>query len=258
MPLVQAAARDARGDGDAGGVGVRVSGLSRKAIEGLHSPLARVVEVHEALGLDPGARPRACPCRNSAWNARRCRDPDGGTGTARAPLGISRRADSGCPSCCVPGSKRASLPASPRPRPSGWRGALGDRGRGHASSGPTTCSSDGKKICGILAESSAGNARGPAEERRLDYAILGMGMNANLDPADLGVIRTARSPPSAPSSAGTWIYWTCSALCSRTSTPSWADRGLRSRPRRVAKPELHAWERTCASGVSARPSKAGP
>ena len=39
----------------------------------------------------------------------------------------------------------------------------------------------GKKICGILAESSV--VRG----RRLDYAILGVGMNANLDAADLGV-----------------------------------------------------------------------
>jgi BirA family biotin operon repressor/biotin-[acetyl-CoA-carboxylase] ligase len=40
----------------------------------------------------------------------------------------------------------------------------------------------GKKICGILAESSV------VQGRRLDYVILGVGMNANLDAADLGVI----------------------------------------------------------------------
>jgi BirA family biotin operon repressor/biotin-[acetyl-CoA-carboxylase] ligase len=45
----------------------------------------------------------------------------------------------------------------------------------------------GKKICGILAEASVGNAFGPEKVRRLDYAVLGVGMNANLDPAELGV-----------------------------------------------------------------------
>jgi BirA family biotin operon repressor/biotin-[acetyl-CoA-carboxylase] ligase len=45
----------------------------------------------------------------------------------------------------------------------------------------------GKKICGILAESEIRNASGPVKERYLDYAVLGVGMNANLDPADLAV-----------------------------------------------------------------------
>jgi BirA family biotin operon repressor/biotin-[acetyl-CoA-carboxylase] ligase len=45
----------------------------------------------------------------------------------------------------------------------------------------------GKKICGILAESSAENATGSTRGRRLDYAILGVGMNANFDPSELGV-----------------------------------------------------------------------
>jgi BirA family transcriptional regulator, biotin operon repressor / biotin---[acetyl-CoA-carboxylase] ligase len=52
---------------------------------------------------------------------------------------------------------------------------------------PNDLLAGGKKICGILAESSAGNATGPARERYLDYVILGVGMNANLDPAELGV-----------------------------------------------------------------------
>ena len=52
---------------------------------------------------------------------------------------------------------------------------------------PNDLLAGGKKFCGILAESSVGNATLPAEGRRLDYAILGVGMNANLDPAELGV-----------------------------------------------------------------------
>ena len=54
-----------------------------------------------------------------------------------------------------------------------------------------------RKICGILAESSAENAPVPAKrvgpggdasaERAIDFVVLGTGMNANLDPEDLGV-----------------------------------------------------------------------
>jgi BirA family biotin operon repressor/biotin-[acetyl-CoA-carboxylase] ligase len=46
---------------------------------------------------------------------------------------------------------------------------------------------NGKKICGILAESNVEKATGLAKVKRLDYVILGVGMNANLDPAELGV-----------------------------------------------------------------------
>lgn len=64
------------------------------------------------------------------------------------------------------------------------------------------------KICGILAESSVGNVPlanvstasksvRPGPARRLDHVILGLGMNANLDPVDLGVpdreVTTVRS-----------------------------------------------------------------
>lgn len=65
--------------------------------------------------------------------------------------------------------------------------------------------SEGPKICGILAESSVDNvpvaAKGPGDpnagDRRLDFIVLGVGLNANLDPEDLGVsdreIATVRS-----------------------------------------------------------------
>ncbi len=53
----------------------------------------------------------------------------------------------------------------------------------------------GRKICGILAESSAENAPvaakrvgpGGAAERAIDFVVLGVGLNANLDPEDLDV-----------------------------------------------------------------------
>jgi BirA family biotin operon repressor/biotin-[acetyl-CoA-carboxylase] ligase len=46
----------------------------------------------------------------------------------------------------------------------------------------------GRKICGILAESSVENVPVAAGRTgKLDFVILGVGLNANLDPADLGV-----------------------------------------------------------------------
>ena len=53
---------------------------------------------------------------------------------------------------------------------------------------------EGHKICGILAESSAENVPVAAKrtnpvpgDARLDFVVLGVGLNANLDPEDLGV-----------------------------------------------------------------------
>ena len=53
---------------------------------------------------------------------------------------------------------------------------------------------EGRKICGILAESSAENVpvaakrTGPVPgDARLDFVVLGVGLNANLDPEDLNV-----------------------------------------------------------------------
>ena len=43
-----------------------------------------------------------------------------------------------------------------------------------------------RKICGILAESHTKSA-GPRRDPRLDFIVLGVGLNANLDPEDLGV-----------------------------------------------------------------------
>jgi BirA family biotin operon repressor/biotin-[acetyl-CoA-carboxylase] ligase len=52
----------------------------------------------------------------------------------------------------------------------------------------------GRKICGILAESSVENVPvaaksvRPGEGRRVDFVVLGVGLNADLDPQDLGVV----------------------------------------------------------------------
>jgi BirA family transcriptional regulator, biotin operon repressor / biotin---[acetyl-CoA-carboxylase] ligase len=51
----------------------------------------------------------------------------------------------------------------------------------------------GRKICGILAEGGTGNIptkhSGPgAGHRHLDFVVLGIGLNANLDPGDLDVL----------------------------------------------------------------------
>jgi BirA family biotin operon repressor/biotin-[acetyl-CoA-carboxylase] ligase len=48
----------------------------------------------------------------------------------------------------------------------------------------------GRKICGILAESSvpvAAKETGPGAERPVDFVVLGVGLNANVDPEDLMV-----------------------------------------------------------------------
>jgi BirA family biotin operon repressor/biotin-[acetyl-CoA-carboxylase] ligase len=52
----------------------------------------------------------------------------------------------------------------------------------------------GRKICGILAESSIENVPvaakrvGSGEGRQVDFVVLGIGLNADLDPQDLGVV----------------------------------------------------------------------
>ena len=53
---------------------------------------------------------------------------------------------------------------------------------------------EGRKICGLLAESSIGNVlavsksvRPDSSARKLDHVVLGIGMNANLEPKDLAV-----------------------------------------------------------------------
>ena len=163
-----------------------MSGLSPKTIQGLRSPLARVVEVHEALG---STQERARELAHAG-------KPHGSLVVAEIQTGGRGRLGRHW------GSPKGGLWMSLVLRP-GFAASLASRITQTASLGvakalwevgveahikwPNDLLAGGKKICGILAESSAGYATGPARERYLDYIILGVGVNANLDPAWLGV-----------------------------------------------------------------------
>jgi BirA family biotin operon repressor/biotin-[acetyl-CoA-carboxylase] ligase len=163
-----------------------VEPLSRGSIETLKSPLARVVEVREALG---STQERARELAHAGT-------PHGTLVVAEVQTGgrgrLGRRW----------GSPKGGLWMSLVLRP--WFGAsLASRITQTAAVGvakalwefgvearikwPNDLLLGGKKICGILAESSAGNVTEPVRGRGLDYVILGVGMNANLDPTELGV-----------------------------------------------------------------------
>jgi BirA family biotin operon repressor/biotin-[acetyl-CoA-carboxylase] ligase len=71
--------------------------------------------------------------------------------------------------------------------------ALREMGVGAEIKWPNDLLVGGRKVCGILAESSvesvpvAAKKVGLGKDRRVDFVVLGVGLNANLDPQDLGV-----------------------------------------------------------------------
>ena len=163
-----------------------MKGLSREQIEGLRSPLARVVEVHDALAST----------QQRARELARGGAPHGTLVVAGVQTGGRGRLGRHW------GSPGGGLWMSLVLRP-GFEAGLASRITQTAAVGvakglweigvearikwPNDLLVGGKKICGILAEASAENAFGLEKLRRLDYAVLGVGMNANLDPAELGV-----------------------------------------------------------------------
>ena len=163
-----------------------MNGLSRRSIESLESPLVRVVEVHGALGstqqrareLARAGKPHGTLVVASVQTAGRGRlgrpwgSPEGGLWMS---LVLRPEFDASLAS-------RITQTAAV-----GVAKALWEIGAEARIKWPNDLLVGGKKICGILAESSAENAIGPAQGRRLDYVVLGVGMNANLDPAELGV-----------------------------------------------------------------------
>ena len=158
-----------------------MSGLSRKAILGLHSPLARVVEVHEALAST----------QERARELARAGTPHGTLVVAGVQKGgrgrLGRRWGSPQGGLWMSLVLRPGLVAGLASRVTqtaavGVAGALWEIGVEARIKWPNDLLVGGKKICGILAESGVGPGG------RLDYAILGIGMNANLDPSDLGVM----------------------------------------------------------------------
>ena len=163
-----------------------MNGLSRETARSLHSPLARVVEIHEALA---STQERARELAHAGT-------PHGTLVVAEVQTGGRGRLGRHW------GSPRGGLWMSLVLRPEfdaslasritqtaavGVAKALWEVGVEAGIKWPNDLLAGGKKICGILAESSAEKAAGSSSGRRLDYVILGVGMNANLDPADLAI-----------------------------------------------------------------------
>jgi len=163
-----------------------MKGLSPEIIQFMRSPLVRVVEVHEALGST----------QERARELAQARTPHGTLVVAEIQTGGRGRLGRSW------GSPKGGLWISLVLRPwfdaslasritqtaaVGVAKALWEIGVEARIKWPNDLLVDGKKICGILAESSAENVTRPVKGRRLDYVILGVGMNANLDPAELGV-----------------------------------------------------------------------
>jgi BirA family biotin operon repressor/biotin-[acetyl-CoA-carboxylase] ligase len=157
-----------------------VSGPSAEEIKGLCLPLARVVEVHDALAstqerareLALAGTPHGTLVLTGAQTGGRGRlgrhwgSPRGGLWMSLVlRLGLEAGLASRITQTAAVGVAEAL-----------WNFGVEARIKW-----PNDLLVGGRKICGILAES------GVAPGGRLDYAILGIGTNANLDPSDLGV-----------------------------------------------------------------------
>ena len=170
-----------------------MSGLSRGAVERLGSPLATRVEVHEEL-------------RSTQERARelaRAGAPHGTLVVSRIQTGgrgrLGRRWGS------PPGGLWMSLVLRPgistevaarttQSAAVGVAKALVELGVPARIKWPNDLLVDGRKVCGILAESSTQSVPvtakrvGKGAGRPVDFVVLGVGLNANLDPEDLGVV----------------------------------------------------------------------
>ena len=154
--------------------------LSRGKIEGLRSPLACVVEVHDAL----------TSTQERARELARAGTPHGTLVVAGVQTGgkgrLGRHWGSPAGGLWMSVVLRPGFDASLASRITqtaavGVAGALWEIGVEARIKWPNDLLAGGRKICGILAESGVGQGG------RLDYAVLGVGMNANLEQSDLGV-----------------------------------------------------------------------
>ncbi len=176
-----------------------MSGLSREAIEGLGSPLAVRVDFHEEIDstqrrareLTQGGAPHGTLVVSKVQK--------GGRGRLGRPWG------SPLGGIWISLVLRPDVPARFTPRVTqtaavGVAKALWSFGVEARIKWPNDLlvlkpgEPEGSKICGILAESSAENV--PVAAKRtgpvpgdscLDFVVLGVGLNANLDPEDLNV-----------------------------------------------------------------------
>ena len=163
-----------------------MNGLSPKTIQGLRSPLARVVEVYEALGSTQERARELSHAGKPHGTLVVAEIQTGGRGRLRRHWG-SPKGGLWMSLVLRPWFDASLAPRITQTAAVGVAKALWEVGVEASIKWPNDVLAGGKKICGILAESSAGYATGPARERYLDYVILGVGMNANLDPVELGV-----------------------------------------------------------------------
>ena len=177
-----------------------MSGLSREAVEGLRSPLAARVDFHEEIGstqerareLAHGGAPHGTLVLSEVQKGGRGR-LGRRWGSPRGGLWMSLVLRPELPTRFAP---RITQTAAVGAAKALW--GLGVEARIKWPNDLLVTGPDdpaGRKICGILAESSAENAPvaakrvGPsgAAERAIDFVVLGVGMNANLNPGDLDV-----------------------------------------------------------------------
>jgi BirA family biotin operon repressor/biotin-[acetyl-CoA-carboxylase] ligase len=169
-----------------------MTGLSREEIEGLKSPLARKVELHEALGST----------QERARELAREGAPHGTLVLSKVQTGgrgrLGRRWGSPTGGLWMSLVLRPGVSAKVAARITqaaavGVAKALRVFGVEARIKWPNDLLVDGQKICGILAESSVGSVPvvakrvGAEGERPVDFVVLGVGLNANLDPQDLGL-----------------------------------------------------------------------
>ena len=169
-----------------------MSGLGREAIENLKGPLATKVELHEEIGstqerareLAREGTPHGTLVISKVQTGgrgrlgRRWRSPAGGLWLSLVLRpGISTRVAARTTQAAAVGVAKALRECGVEARIK-W---------------PNDLLVDGRKICGILAESSvesvpvAAKRVRPGAERRVDFVTLGVGLNANVEPQDLGV-----------------------------------------------------------------------
>ena len=169
-----------------------MTGLSKEAVERLESPLAARVELHESLGST----------QERARELAREGAPHGTLVVSKAQTGgrgrLGRRWGSPAGGLWMslvlrPGISTEVAARTTQAAAVGVAKTLMELGVEARIKWPNDLLVGGRKICGILAESSvesvpvAAKKVEPGEGRRVDFAVLGVGLNANLDPQDLGV-----------------------------------------------------------------------
>ncbi len=179
-----------------------MSGLSREAVEGLGSPLAARVDFHEEIGSTQERARELAHAGTPHGTLVLSEIQKGGRGR------LGRRWGSPRGGLWMSLVLRPSLPARFAPRITQTAAVgvakalwtLGVEARIKWPNDLLVAGPDdgvGRKVCGILAESSAENAPVAAKrvgpggaanaERAIDFVVLGVGINANLDPGDLDV-----------------------------------------------------------------------